>query len=157
MNDAPTNMLEGAGGLYGLLLTLVLLASVWVALLSLTRDLWRIVFLYETRRAPTIGFGSAIAIGVYILAGLTLGAKHYVAMMFAVAALGPWLLVKSVSAYAWLRDGVEVRQAALEIRSVEAARMRETLPRIDQKMPWRGYLFDVERAVRRGRYEPPPI
>lgn len=157
MNRLPVNLMEGIGVLGGLLLTLVLLALVWVALLSLTRDLWRLAFLYETRRAPTIGFGSAIAIGVYILAGATLGARHYTAIMFAMAALGPWLLVKSVSAYAWLRDGVEVRQAALEIRSVEAARMRETLPRIDQKLPWRGYLFDVERAVRRGRYEPPPI
>ena len=157
MNAGSSNLLQDAGGLYGLLLTLVFLAFIWVALLSLTRDLWRIVFLYETRRAPTLGFGSAIAIGVYILAGITLGAKHYVAMMFTVAALGPWLLVKSVSLYAWWRDGPEVRQAAMEIRSVEAARMRETLPRIDQKLPWRGYLFDVERAVRRGRYEPPPI
>lgn len=157
MNAATPHLLEGAGGLFGLFLTLILFALLWVALLSLTRDLWRIVFLYETRRAPTLGFGSAIAIGVYILAGITLGAKHYVAMMFTVTALGPWLLVKSVSLYAWLRDGPEVRQAAMEIRSVEAARMRETLPRIDQKLPWRGYLFDVERAVRRGRYEPPPI
>ena len=157
MNAATPNLLEGAGGLFGLFLTLILLALLWVALLSLTRDLWRIVFLYETRRAPTLGFGSAIAIGVYILAGITLGAKHYVAMMSPVAALGPWLVVKSGSLYAWWRDGPEVRQAAMEIRSVEAARMRETLPRIDQKLPWRGYLFDVERAVRRGRYEPPPI
>jgi len=91
VNAGSSNLLQDAGGLYGLLLTLVFLAFIWVALLSLTRDLWRIVFLYETRRAPTLGIGSAIAIGVYILAGLTLGAKHYAAMMFAVVALGPWL------------------------------------------------------------------
>ncbi|WP_237713983.1 hypothetical protein [Novosphingobium sp. Rr 2-17] len=132
------------------------LALIHVTFLSFTRDLWAIGFVFEQRPKPTRWLGIPLAI-LLIVVGVSLFGTNLHAVFFPLVALGPWLTIHLVRLFAWWRDDGETKRAALEVRTVEALRIGNRAPTLDQRFPWRDYLFDVARVRQQALYEPPPI
>ena len=148
--------LQFLGFLLGFLGSLLILVVITRSLLS---DLWKIAFLSELpsrRLAAQIIF---ILVGLPIVVASTLffGPKRLDAVIFAGIAITPALAWYALDWWAWWRDDLETRSAALDLARERASRERNAPPSIDQAAPWKDYVFDVEAARRRTEYEPPPI
>ncbi|EJL24240.1 hypothetical protein PMI02_03742 [Novosphingobium sp. AP12] len=127
-----------------------------VTFLSFTRDLWMIQFVYAQRPQPARWIGITLVV-VLMALGLALFGPKTQAVVFPLVAVGPWLTVNLVRLYAWWSDEAETKRAALEIRKAEALRLSEPVPTLEQRFPWREYVFDVARVRQQTLYEPPPI
>jgi len=150
---------------HALFLTGVLLGAagcIALALLigkSLLSDLWKFLFLAEFRyriKSAQVFFGlSTIPASVVYLT--VFPGYNLDILFFLILTTAPTFAWYATTFWAWQQDDIETRQAALVVAAEHAERDREPVPRIDQRLPWRGYIFDVETARRRAAYEPPPI
>jgi len=146
----------GIGALLAIGVALAGIALLYVTFLSFTRDLWMIGFVYAQRPQPARWIGITLVV-VLIALGLSLFGPKSQATVFPLVAVGPWLTVNLVRLYAWWSDDAETKRAALEIRTAEAVRLSEPVPRMEQRFPWPEYVFDVARVRQQTLYEPPPI
>lgn len=138
-------------------LTLAAFALLWVGALSYFRHWWQLPFLAKHRRYPMLLTGGGAALISCAVSWLLLGPGHIHAVAFVTLAIAPWACFHLVNIWSWWTDGPAIRQAAAELRILEASRLDEAEPSTDQRLPWSSYVFDVERAARRAAYEPPPI
>ncbi len=143
----------------GLLLAGGLLAISTIAAHSLLSDLWKFFFLQELRSrlkalSTIVGVATIPPMFLYLTAFRSSGLD---VAIFLCLAIVPALAWYGLGWWAWLHDDPATRRAAWDIAVERAERYREPPPRIDQKMPWKDYVFDVETAQRRLKYEPPPI
>lgn len=136
-----------------------ILAIVLVGLHSIVSDVWKMALLSVLPSRKRVGFVSAaVFTGVIVMsAGPLLGQQASQALPFLVVGLVPWLSWQVVTWWAWFLDGAAVRASALEIAVERTERDGDPAPRLDQRAPWKEYVFDVEAARRRSSYEPPPI
>lgn len=135
------------------------LAFFYVVARSLLSDIWKFALVVELpsrRRAGSILL-CLISLTVAWAFVETFGTAGYKAGIFFVAAITPALGWYALSWWAWCRDDGDTRRAALEIAAERAERFGEPVPQLTQRSPWKDYIFDVETAARRARYEPPPI
>ncbi len=131
----------------------------YLALRSVVSDAWSLLLLSELPSRRIAGIIISLLWLVPIVWGsmALLGITRPGAILFISFATAPALSWVSLRWWAWWRDDLDTRLAAFQVATERANRRSEPPPLVDQKMPWKDYVFDVEVARRRELYEPPPI
>lgn len=150
-------MTEALANMFGTLLGAGL--YLFAATRSLLSDLWKLLLISETparqRAARTIFLLCAFPVMACSL--LLLGISNFPAACFLAATIVPAVAWKILVYWGWRTDSLDDRSAALAIAIERAERFSKNPPTHTQRFPWKDYLYDVETARRRERYEPPPI
>lgn len=152
MNSLLTSPL---GETLGLAIAIAIAAPLAWPLTGLIRDMWQLPMAIALR--PRIAGPSIACIGLVLFTatGYLLGPGHFAGRLMIVGAFGAGPALRLIRALAWRWTDFDLREQAAEIRNELANRLRE--PPVSAAKPWPAFIFDVERATRRARYEPPPL
>ena len=143
------------GQALALVISVALSPVLFWPLLGIVQDGWQLPMLVRLRPRVSIPVIAALVLLLFVLTTWVLGPAHVEGRLLLAAVFGARPALWLTRLIVWQLTDRVLREDAADIRNELAGRLRERP--VNANKSWPTFVFDLERARRRGEYEPPPI